>query len=109
MINKMKRIIVVFFGVLFLLVNNIQAQNNKIVSVKSLLKEITDREKLTRFPEPAYLTKHVSSYDRSSTSPAEKNWFHNWDMNQWEAIEQTTNGKEYVLMDEKSPGAITRF
>jgi len=107
--NKMKRIIVAFFGVLFLLVNNMQAQKNKTVSVKSLLKEMTDREKLTRFPEPSYLTKHVSSYDRSSTSPTEKNWFHNWDMNQWEAIEQTNNGKEYVLMDEKSPGAITRF
>lgn len=87
---------------------NEQAQH-EVISVSSLLKEMTSREQLTRFPEPAYVTKHVSSYDRSSTSPTEKNWFHNWDMNQWEGVEETKNGKEYVLMDEQSPGAITHF
>ncbi|TKG97416.1 DUF2961 domain-containing protein [Puteibacter caeruleilacunae] len=82
---------------------------NKVVSVESLLHEMTSREQLTYFPNREFITKHVSSYDRTSTSPSEKNWFHNWDMNQWEAIEKTINGKEYVLMDEKSPGAITHF
>ncbi|MGQ1787425.1 glycoside hydrolase family 172 protein [Saccharicrinis sp. GN24d3] len=88
--------------------SNEQAQN-EVISVSSLLQEMTSREQLTCFPEPAYITKHVSSYDRSSTSPTEKNWFHNWDMNQWEGVEETKNGKEYVLMDEKLPGAITHF
>ncbi|MBI9065259.1 MAG: DUF2961 domain-containing protein [Marinilabiliaceae bacterium] len=86
-----------------------EQNQNEVLSVSTLLQEMTSREQLTRFPEPAYITKHVSSYDRSSTSPTEKNWFHNWDMNQWEGVEETKNGKEYVLMDEKSPGAITHF
>ena len=87
------------------------AQNNTkpVVSVESLLREMTSREQITYFPNQAFVTKHVSSYDRSSTSPKEKNWFHNWDMNQWEAIEETQNGKEYVLMDVNEPGTITHF
>lgn len=82
---------------------------NPVVSVESLLCEMTSREQLTYFPKQAFVTRHVSSYDRSSTSASESNWFHNWDMNQWEAIEETPNGKEYVLMDVNSPGAITHF
>ncbi|WP_052670686.1 glycoside hydrolase family 172 protein [Draconibacterium sediminis] len=95
--------------VFFLGCTVIDQANNQVVSVTSLLQEMTSREQLSRYPKPAFITKHVSSYDRSSVSPTEKNWFHNWDMNQWEGVEQTKNGKEYVLMDEKSPGAITHF
>ncbi|MCT4586896.1 MAG: DUF2961 domain-containing protein [Carboxylicivirga sp.] len=93
----------------FAMTSCVPVTKDTVVSVESLLHEMTSREQLSYFPRQAFITKHVSSYDRSSTSPSEKNWFHNWDMNQWEAIEQTPNGKEYVLMDEKSPGAITHF
>ncbi|GGK46175.1 MULTISPECIES: glycoside hydrolase family 172 protein [Flavobacteriaceae] len=106
---KNLKIKIVLLLVSFSVLSCIQAQKKSIVSVESLLNEMTSREQITRFPKQAFLTKHVSSYDRSSTSPSEKNWFHNWDMNQWEGVEDTKNGKEYVLMNEKSPGAITHF
>ncbi|TDU39812.1 Protein of unknown function (DUF2961) [Gelidibacter sediminis] len=107
--KKKLKIKAVFFLISFALFSGVWAQKKSKVNMETLLKEMTSREQLTRFPDPSFITKHVSSYDRSSTSPKEGNWFHNWDMNQWEGIEKTKNGKEYVLMDVKSPGAITHF
>ncbi|SFS85394.1 Protein of unknown function [Zhouia amylolytica] len=105
--NNLKEIVLI---ICFLcLVSGIQAQQVYDVTLKSLLKEMTSRESITRFPEYKFFTRHVSSYDRSSTSPLKKNWFHNWDMNQWEGVEETKNGKEYVLMNVEAPGAITHF
>lgn len=107
--KKKLKIKAVFFLISFALFSGVWAQKKSKVNMETLLKEMTSREQLTRFPDPSFITKHVSSYDRSSISPSEGNWFHNWDMNQWEGIEKTKNGKEYVLMDVKSPGAITHF
>jgi len=110
-IEKMKNLKLdnIFLLVFFTVISCSKSQKEAIINVEGLLKEMTDRESITRFPQQNFSTKHASSYDRSSTSPSEKNWFHNWDMNQWEAIEETDNGKEYVLMDENTPGAITHF
>lgn len=107
MIHKIINLLLLI--VAFALMSCAPNDTNSVINVESLLREMTSREQLTYFPNQAFLTRHASSYDRSSTSPSEKNWFHNWDMNQWEAIEETQNGKEYVLMDVKSPGAITHF
>ena len=81
------------------------------VTFESLLKEMTDLEALTYFPDPAYTTKQFSSYDRNSTDPkvlTDENWFANGDRGKY-LREETRNGeKEYVLMDAEGPGAIVR-
>lgn len=105
----MRKLILLCSYLVFMGTVIIQAQELKEITLKSLLLEMTNKEALSRFPEQPFVTKHASSYDRSSKSPTETNWFHNWDMNQWEAVENTKNGKEYVLMDVSSPGAITHF
>lgn len=82
------------------------------VTFASLLKEMTDLETLTYFPDPAYTTKQFSSYDRNSTDSralTDNNWFANGDRGQYLRAESRNGAKEYVLMDADGPGAIVRF
>ncbi|MCC6494030.1 MAG: DUF2961 domain-containing protein [Pirellulales bacterium] len=77
------------------------------VTIESLLHEMIDRAALARFPEPAYVGKQASSYDRDSVSPQEqRSWYANWDRSQFVRIEEKEGRKEYVMMDEAGPGAI---
>ena len=82
------------------------------VTFESLLKEMTDLEALSYFPDPAYTTKQFSSYDQHSTDPrvlTDENWFANGDRGQYLRTETRNGEKEYVLMDTDGPGAIVRF
>lgn len=105
------------------------------VSMESLLREMTDRDRLTYYPEHPYKTCQWSSYDRRSDLPDKnwRNWYANEDWSQFvrteisndlsvqhstsvkRAIPQRKRGLinigriEEVLLDETGPGAITRF
>jgi len=80
----------------------------KTISVASLLDELVDLYRLTKFPDPAYVTKQFSSYDRKSKSPDE-DWFANGDFNQFVRIEKRQGRNEHVMMDAAGPGAIVRI
>lgn len=85
-----------------------------VVTLPSLMEEMTNRATLARFPEPAYTCAQASSYDRDSVDPADHNkWMANGDRSQWVRIDEVEidgkKQKEYVMMDEKGPGAIVRF
>jgi hypothetical protein len=80
------------------------------ITTSSLLSEMTDLERLTRLPHPAYLTRQFSSYDRRSTSPADHDaWFANDDWNQYIRTEERAGRKEYVMADVAGPGAVVRI
>lgn len=79
------------------------------VSLNSLLDEMLDRGAITEFPDPAYTCKQASSYDRTSKSPEEAGWFANGDASKFVRDEMNGDRKEWVLMDEKGPGAIVRW
>lgn len=82
------------------------------VTLESLLAEMSDMGRLAAAPSPAYVTKQFSSYDQRSTDPAvqdDTNWFANGDRGQVLREEETSFGKEYVLMDAEGPGAIVRI
>ncbi|WP_425396220.1 glycoside hydrolase family 172 protein [Aeoliella sp.] len=84
------------------------------VTLESLLKEMTDRSTLAKFPLPAYTCSQASSYDRNSDDPNnKKTWFANADRSQWVRIEENEvdgeKRREFVMMDEAGPGAIVRF
>lgn len=88
------------------------AAANAKVTFESLLREMTDLESLSRFPDPAYTVRQFSSYDRRSTDPAvltDENWFANGDRGQHVRVEQRHGREEWVLMDAEGPGAIVRF
>jgi hypothetical protein len=79
------------------------------VSLESLLLEMIDRDNLARFPEPAYVCRQFSSYDRDTVAPDQPGWFANWDRSQFVRVEENEDRREYVLMDAEGPGAVVRF
>ncbi|MCL3779566.1 DUF2961 domain-containing protein [Prolixibacteraceae bacterium JC049] len=79
------------------------------ITTETLLNEMVNREALTRFPTPSYTCGQFSSYDRNSSIVDGKGWFANWDRSSWIRIEKNNGRREFVMMDCKGPGAITRF
>jgi len=86
------------------------AEVMKEVTLQSLLKEMTDRDSLARLPVNSYSCRQVSSWDRQQTDPKNgQAWFANHDYEQFMRTEENEGRKEWVIMDDKGPGAVTRF
>jgi hypothetical protein len=91
----------------------LEAQGEPI-SLKSLLREMTDPEAVARFPEPEYRCLQASSYNRASTNRNQPNqdttgWFADSDGVGFIRIETNQSGKEWVLMEHEGPGCITKI
>ncbi|HUX96341.1 MAG TPA: glycoside hydrolase family 172 protein [Bacteroidales bacterium] len=84
-------------------------KKNKVVTIKTLLMEMTDRNAITRFPQPYYNLKQFSSYDRKSVTPSDSGWFANDDYTQFIGIDSSKGRKEYILFDTDGPGSIVRW
>ncbi|MDR0871685.1 MAG: DUF2961 domain-containing protein [Planctomycetaceae bacterium] len=84
------------------------AAQAQTVSLSSLLDEMTNRDAITYFPEPAYTCVQASSYDRAAKSPSE-HWFANGDASQFIREEENNGHKEWVLMDADGPGTVVRW
>jgi hypothetical protein len=84
-------------------------EGQSVVTLKSLLTEMTDFESVARWPQIPYTTKQASSYDRRSISPDKPGWFGNDDYSQYIRLEKVDGHKEQVMMDADGPGAIVRF
>jgi len=81
----------------------------KIVSLKNLLIEMTDRESITQIPSPWYKLKQFSSYDRKTDTVGGKGWYANDDFTQFVGIDSSRGRKEYILFDTDGPGAVVRW
>jgi Protein of unknown function (DUF2961) len=56
------------------------ADTDRRVTLRSLLRQMTDLSALAEFPDPPYVTKQFSSYDRASETPKDpEHWFANSD------------------------------
>jgi hypothetical protein len=84
-------------------------RNDKIITFRSLLKEISDPDAITRFPDPSYRLVQFSSYDRRSISPDSAGWFANNDYTQFIREEENGGRHEYVMFEADGPGAIVRW
>lgn len=91
------------------------SQQEKVISIESLLNEMIDRDAVASFPQKDFRLKQESSYNRASTTPEDTvGWFTNHDYNSKEKdhnfirIEENDGEKEWVLMDHQGPGAIVR-
>ena len=80
------------------------------VSMAGLLDDMTNLAAMAEFPNPPYVTRQFSSYDRASTTPADpKTWFANNDCGNYLRIEDRDGRKEHVMADMQGPGAIVRI
>ena len=85
------------------------ACENDVITLESLLHEMTDKTSVTFFPEKEYLLKQFSSYDRKSVSPGNNDWWANTDYTQFIREEKNETRREFVLFDADGPGAVVRY
>lgn len=79
------------------------------ITIATLLEEMTDRDRMAYFPEPAYTSHQFSSYNRTSVEPSHYSWFGNIDNNYFLRTEENNGRREFVLFDSEGPGALVRF
>jgi hypothetical protein len=84
-------------------------QAPKTVTFGTLIADITNPKLLSEYPDPAFVCKQFSSYDRRTIAPDQPGWFANADAS-WFVREETNDGRrEFVMMDAAGPGAVVRF
>jgi len=74
-----------------------------------LLQGMLDRSRIAEFPEPAFVCRQASSYNRASTTPGQPEWFATGDCSQFYGVEDVEGRREWVMMDVDGPGAIVRW
>lgn len=86
------------------------AEQPQLVTFDSLLAEMIDRTALAEFPDPPYICKQFSSYDRRSVTPNDPQaWFANSDRGQYLRDEEREGRREGVMMDADGPGVVVRI
>ena len=109
MIMKIFKKTILLFAVVMGLTFSTGIFAQKPVSIESLLKEMVDRNEIARFPQPTFVSKQFSSYDRATVAKDKPGWFGNDDRSMFIRVEQTSGRTEFVMMDTEGPGAIVRF
>jgi len=97
------------FLVLILVSTFSSCQQNDEINITNLLNEIVDRDKITQFPDPYYQSLQASSYNRASVSKDAPGWFADSDGEYFVRSEEINGKKEWVLMEDDGPGAITKI
>ncbi|MEA1876204.1 MAG: glycoside hydrolase family 172 protein [Bacteroidota bacterium] len=99
-------------AIIFLAFSLLSCQKQDVITLETLLNEMTSYEIITQFPDPYYTCHQASSYDRRSVSPDSAYWGANDDGYQGGHFIRidTINGRiEKVMLDHKAPGVITRI
>ena len=94
---------------LTLITGAISCRNDKVITFRSLLREMSTPDAITRFPDPAYRLVQFSSYDRRSIHPDSAGWFGNNDYTQFIREEENDGRHEYVMFEADGPGAVVRW
>lgn len=81
----------------------------EMISLESLLREMTDLEAPARWPEPAYTNREASSHDRATVAPDKPGWWANNDFSQFIRTEEINGRQENVMLDADGPGSLVRF
>jgi hypothetical protein len=75
----MRHLTTFVLGVLLLSLGTSGARAAGKVTLDSLLKQMTDLAQLAELPDPPYVTRQFSSYERASEKPGDATWFANHD------------------------------
>jgi len=85
-------------------------QDTSVVTLRSLLKEMTNRNSLANYTGPSYRLYHSSSWDRAELAGKDsKGWFGNKDYDYYIRAEKNGGRKEHVIMEARGPGTITKW
>lgn len=85
------------------------AAGAEVIDFGGLLTQMLDRSRIAEFPEPAFVCKQASSYNRKSQQPGTPDWFATGDYSQFIRSEKVGDRREWVMLDVEGPGAIVRW
>jgi hypothetical protein len=68
-------------------------------ATETLLREISSREHLTRFPEKPHTLKQASRYNRKTVSERNHGWYANDDTPHFVRVEHNIKRREFVFFD----------
>lgn len=86
------------------------ASPRPVVSLRSILQEMVDRSVAARLPTPWFTLKQASSHDPRKNDPGDpETWHSNTDYGQFIHTEVNEGRREWVIMEDRGPGAIVRF
>lgn len=94
---------------LLMILSFASCQRKPLVSLKTLLTEMTDRESLVSFPVHNYKVLQFSSYDRRTIHPDSSGWYANDDYTHFIREESNDGRREFVMFEDNGPGAIVRW
>ena len=81
-----------------------------MINLESLLTEMTYRAAVAQLPAPAFELKQASSHDPRKNDPGHPDtWHANVDYGQFLHTEVNEGRREWVILEDTGPGAITRF
>jgi len=84
-------------------------QAPKTITFGTLITDMTNPRLLSEYPDPGFICKQFSSYDRRTIAPDQDGWFANADASWWVREETNSGRREFVMMDATGPGAVVRF
>jgi arylsulfatase A-like enzyme len=79
------------------------------IHLGSLLEDMLDRTKIAEFPQPEFICKQASSYNRRSKTPGNPDWFAGCDFDQFYGSTEVGGRKEWIMLDVDGPGVVTRW
>lgn len=83
--------------------------NAQTITLASLLKEMSVRDTLARFPLPLYASLQASSYNQESVVKDGPGWFADSDGTGFIRTEEKNGKTEWVVMEHNGPGVITKM
>ena len=100
---------IVTFVIIALSIISPQILNAQQIDLGTLLENMLDRTKIAEFPEPEFLCKQTSSYNRRSKTPGTSDWFANDDSSYFYGSQQIDGRTEWIMLDVDGPGVIVRW
>lgn len=79
------------------------------IDFQRLLGEMVDRSQIAEFPQPEFICRQASSYNRRSETPGSPNWFAGGDFDQFYGSQLVEGRKEWIMLDVDGPGVVTRW
>ena len=87
----------------------VAAESVPTIHLGSLLADMLDRAKIAEYPQPEFVCKQASSYNRRSKTPGNPDWFAGGDFDQFYGSCEVGGRKEWIMLDAEGPGAVTRW
>jgi hypothetical protein len=87
----------------------LQTSNAGQIDLAGLLEEIIDRSRIAEFPEPTFVCRQASSYNRHSVTPDRPDWFTGGDFDQFYGCDLVDGRKEWSMLNVAGPGVVTRW